>query len=130
MLKRTILLLMSDPLVRSVVCETLERAGYLVVPTGDLGSALDWLMQSNPDLLITRTYVSSLPGHEAASYLRKKRPAMRVLILGGLLDDDRLRNREALAGFEVFPKPYSGAQLLEKVREILDRSRPGFDASQ
>jgi DNA-binding response OmpR family regulator len=121
MSKKTILLLMSDPLVRAVVCETLEGAGYLVVPTGDLGSALDWLKQCTPDLLITRTYVSSLPGHEAASYLRAKRPLMRVLILGGLLDDDRLRHRVALAGFDVFPKPYSGAQLVEKVKEILDR---------
>ena len=121
MSKKTILLLMSDPLVRAVVCETLEGAGYLVVPTGDLGSALDWLKQCTPDLLITRTYVSSLPGHEAASYLRAKRPLMRVLILGGLLDDDRLRNRVTLAGFDVFPKPYSGAQLVEKVKEILDR---------
>src|SRR5579864_51990 len=121
MLKKTILLLMSDPLVRAVVCETLEGAGHLVVPAGDLGSALDWLKQCTPDLLITRTYVSSLPGHEAASYLRAKRPLMRVLILGGLLDDDRLRNRVTLAGFDVFPKPYSGAQLVEKVKEILDR---------
>ena len=121
MSKKTILLLMSDPLVRAVVCETLESAGYLVVPTGDLGSALDWLKQCTPDLLITRSYVSSLPGHEAASYLRAKRPLMRVLILGGLLDDDRLRNRVTLAGFDVFPKPYSGAQLVEKVKEILDR---------
>jgi DNA-binding response OmpR family regulator len=121
MSKKTILLLMSDPLVRAVVCETLEGAGYLVVPTGDLGSALDWLKQCAPDLLITRTYVASLPGHEAASYLRAKRPLMRVLILGGLLDDDRLRHRVELAGFDVFPKPYSGAQLVEKVREILDR---------
>jgi DNA-binding response OmpR family regulator len=121
MLNKTILLLMSDPLVRSIVCETLERAGYVVVSTGDLGSALDWLKHCTPDLLITRTYVSSLPGHEAASYLRAKRPLMRVLILGGLLDDYRLRHRVELAGFEVFPKPYSGAQLIEKVKEMLDR---------
>ncbi len=46
---------------------------------------------------------------------------MRVLILGGLLDDDRLRYREELEGFEVFPKPYTGAQLIEKVKEVLDR---------
>jgi DNA-binding NtrC family response regulator len=112
---------MSDPLVRSVFGETLERAGYLVVPTGDLGSALDRLKESAPNLLITRTYVSSMPGHEAAKYLRASHPLMRVLILGGLLDDDRLRYREELEGFEIFPKPYTGAQLIEKVKEVLDR---------
>jgi hypothetical protein len=45
---------------------------------------------------------------------------MRVLILGGLLDDPRLQYREELAGFEVFPKPYTAAQFLEKVKDVLN----------
>ena len=44
---------------------------------------------------------------------------MRILIVGGFLDDDRLLHRESLAGFEVFPKPYAAAQLIEKVKEVL-----------
>jgi hypothetical protein len=44
---------------------------------------------------------------------------MRVLIVGGLLDDDRLRNREALEGFAVYPKPYTAAELLAKVKDVL-----------
>jgi DNA-binding NtrC family response regulator len=121
MIKKTILLLISDGLMRSAVTETLERAGYVVVSTGDLGSALDWVTKCTADLLITRSYVSSMTGHEAAQCLKGKRPLMRVLMLGGFLDDDRLRNHEALAGFEVFPKPYTGAQLTEKVKEVLSR---------
>jgi hypothetical protein len=62
-----------------------------------------------------------MPGHEAAKYLRVRHPLMRVLILGGLLDDDWLRYREELEGFEIFPKPYTGAQLIEKVKEVLNR---------
>ncbi|MGH9743910.1 MAG: hypothetical protein ACRD51_16310, partial [Candidatus Acidiferrum sp.] len=49
--------------------------------------------------------------------------SMRVLVLGGILDDDRLKYREELAGFEVFPKPYTAAQLLEKVKDVLDSPR-------
>ena len=60
-----------------------------------------------------------MPGHDAAKYLRNKCPHMRVLMVGGLLDDDRLQNRAALEGFEVFPKPYSAAQLIEKVKGVL-----------
>ena len=44
---------------------------------------------------------------------------MRVLIVGGFLDDDRLRHREELGKFEVFPKPYTASQLLEKIKEVL-----------
>jgi DNA-binding response OmpR family regulator len=123
LMTRTILLLVSDPIVRSVLKETLEREGYTVVATGDLGHAVDLLKQSVPDLLITRTYVESLTGHDAALYLREKLLTMRVLIVGGLLDDTRLQNREALQGFDVFPKPYTPEELLAKVKDVLSKPR-------
>jgi two-component system response regulator YesN len=105
--------------------ETLEQEGYLVLPTGDLGTAVDRLKDTMPDLLITRTFVSTMPGHQAARYLRSKCPQMRVLIMGGMLDDDRLQYREALVGFEVFPKPYSASEFLEKIREVISKPREG-----
>ena len=62
-----------------------------------------------------------MPGHDAAVYLRKKCLRMKVLILGGRLEDDRLQNREELQGFEVFPRPYPAAEMFEKVREVLNK---------
>jgi DNA-binding response OmpR family regulator len=123
LMKTTILLLVSDPVVRSTLKETLERVGYTVLAAGDLGRAVDWLKDCTPDLLITRTYVEGLPGHDAAIYLRTKCTTMRVLILGGLLDDDRLQYREALHGFAVFPKPYTVAVLLQEVKNVLSAPR-------
>ena len=123
LLKTTILLLVSDPLVRSVMAETLENAGYMVLSAGDLGQAIDLLKHSAPDLLITRSYVQGLPGHDAAIYLRSKCTKMRVLMVGGHLDDDRLRHRIELQKFEVFPKPYTAAELLQKVKDVLHRPR-------
>lgn len=115
----TILLLISDQLVCTVVREALERAGYVVVPTHDLGTAVDWLTKCKPNLLITRSYVSGMTGHDAAKYLRTKVPAMPVLIAGGFLDDERIQYRAALEGFDIFPKPYGAAELLGKVKEVL-----------
>ena len=118
---RTILLLISDQLSLSVVQEVLEREGYVVLPTGNFRNEpwTGWT-SANPISLIVRSYISSMPGHEAAKYLHAKCPRMRVLILGGLLDDDRLKYRNELDGFHVFPKPYPAAQLLEKVKEVLN----------
>jgi hypothetical protein len=48
---------------------------------------------------------------------------MRVLIVGGFLDDEKLQYREEIAGFEVFPKPFTAAELLEKVKEVLKTVR-------
>jgi CheY-like chemotaxis protein len=122
-MKYTILLLVSDPVVRAVFKEALEHAGYTVLATGDLGNAVDRLKEMEPDLLLTRTYVEGMPGHDAAVYLRSKCLKMKVLIVGGLLQDDRLELRESLAGFEVFPPPYHRAELLDKVQQILEKPR-------
>ena len=123
LIKTTILLLVSDPIVRSVLQETLEREGYMVVAAGGVGEAVDRLKECTPDLLITRTYVQGLTGHDAAVYLRTKCTRMAVLILGGLLADERLQNREALQGFRVFPKPYTAAALLQEVKDVLSMQR-------
>ena len=116
LLKTTILLLVSDPIVRSVLQETLEHEGYMVMATGDLGQAVDRLKECAPDLLITRTYVQGLPGHDAAGL-------GATSLTYNVLDDQRLRNREELEGFRVFPKPYSAADFLQKVKEVLAEPR-------
>jgi CheY-like chemotaxis protein len=123
LLNTTILLLVSDPVVLSVLAETLESEGYMVLATSSVGQAVDQLKHCEPDLLITRAYVQGMPGHDAATYLRTKCTKMRVLMLGGLLDDPRLQHREAVAGFEVYPQPYTAANLLQKVKEVLSKPR-------
>jgi DNA-binding NtrC family response regulator len=122
----TILVLGSAPVVRSVISETLTRAGYTVLATGDVGKAVDILHQCTPDLLIIHPYVADLPGIEAAKYLHGKCPSMRVLMVAGLLDDDRLENPLALQGFKFFPKPFTAAQLLAEVKEVLSATGPQY----
>jgi DNA-binding NtrC family response regulator len=75
------------------------------------------------DLLITHPYVDNIPGHQAAKYLQGRNPGMGVLIVAGLLDDDRLQYRADMEGFDIFPPPFSAAQLLEKVDEALKAAR-------
>jgi DNA-binding response OmpR family regulator len=115
----TILFLASDPVIRSVICNALESQGYCVLPARDVGSAVDRLKGLTPDLLMVRHYTESLSGHEAAMYLRRMCPGIPLLIIGGILDDVGLENREILQGFEIFPKPFKAAELLDKVKEVL-----------
>lgn len=115
----TILLLTSDPEVRSVMQDLLERENYLVVAEGSLGGAIDRLKDLQPDLLIIRPYISSMPGHDAAIYLRTKRPGIPVLMFSGLLDDDRLNHRNKLEAFFVFPPPVAPERLVAEVRRVL-----------
>ena len=120
----TIMLFCSDAVIRSALRETLETQGHVVLPVGDVGEAVDRLRETRPDLLIIRTYVDNMAGHDAAKYLRTKRPGMRILMVSGLLDDDRISFRESVSGIEVFPKPFTAAELLEKVDEVLAKPTP------
>src|SRR5580698_1761588 len=111
-LKTTILVLISEPLVRLVIQELLERAGYLVMATGDLGTAVDRVSEGKPDLLIISPYVETISGHQAAKYLQSRCLSMRILMVAGFLDDDRLQYRAELEKVEMFPEPFTGDQLL------------------
>ena len=122
LIKTTILLLVSDPVVRSVLGDIGARRIYgpRYWRPGAGGGPAEGVHAGSVD----NPYLcSELAGHDAAMYLRTKCLKMRVLILGGLLDDERLQNREALQGFEVFPKPYTAAELLQKVKDVLSKPR-------
>jgi DNA-binding NtrC family response regulator len=114
-----ILLLSSESIVRTVMKEALERAGYVVFATGSLGVAVDTLADSRVELLITHPYVETISGYEAAKYLRGKNPKMAVLVVAGLLDDDRLRHRAKIEAIDIFPAPFSADQLIAEVAQVL-----------
>jgi DNA-binding NtrC family response regulator len=118
-----IMLLISDPDMRTVIRDSIASQGYIVQATGDIGVAVDRLKESTPDLLIIRPYINGMPGHEAVNYLRTKCPGLRVLMVGGLIDDDRLSYRDSLQSIHIFPKPFTAGQLLEAVREALDSQK-------
>jgi len=116
-----ILMLISDADIRAVMRDSLTSQGYLVQATGDIGYVVDRLREYTPDLLIIRPYIDSMPGHEAVRYLRTKSPGLRVLMVGGLMDDPGLDYQAE--NINVFPKPFSAEQLLGAVHEVLAASR-------
>jgi DNA-binding response OmpR family regulator len=117
-----IMLLVSDSVARVVIQETLEHGGYPVMAAGDLGTAVKRMSESKPDLLIIGPYIEDISGYDTAKFLRTKYHGLPVLMVAGLIDDDRLEYRLELEGFEVFPKPYSAAELLSKVKDMLSHS--------
>jgi DNA-binding response OmpR family regulator len=120
----TVMVFHAVPVVRTVIREILEREGYLVRATGDLGNAVDMVGESPPDLLLIGVSVGQVNGHDAAVYLREKCPSMRVLMIAGLPADERVEIWTKGEGFSVFPEPFAPAQLTASVREILAQGPP------
>ncbi len=115
----TILLLASDPLMRTILHEALEGAGYFVMTAANIGAAVDRLKEMRPDLLIVRPYIESMSGHMAANYLRARCPGLPVLMVAGFLDDDRIRVQNEIEDFHMLPKPFGKDELLRTVRDVL-----------
>jgi DNA-binding response OmpR family regulator len=120
----TILLLCSDSNLRLVMQEVLEEKGYVVLPASDLSRAVDWMSRCKPDLLLVRPYLSGISGYEAALYLRTKCHGIRIMMVSGFLQDDRLQYQWSLQGIEVFPKPFTGEEFLQKIANVLAAPRP------
>jgi CheY-like chemotaxis protein len=75
----TILLLSSEPVVRSVMKEALEHVGYIVLATGELGGAVDWLTSADVNLLITHPYTISRDTKLPSTYGQKNLTKWRFL---------------------------------------------------
>ncbi len=121
--KAIVLLLCSDSDVLGVLRAMLESTDYVVLPASNLASAVEQLEDVTPDLLIVRPYLESISGHEAAVYLRTKCNGMRVLMVGGLPNHERILYRESLHAVEIFPKPFTADEFLQKVASILTPAR-------
>ena len=108
-----------DLRIRHAIENALKSGGYFVLPAAEISRAVKWMEECTPDLLMVGHYTESISGHDAAVYMRKLCPGIPVLLIGGLLDDPCLTNREELRHFKIFPEPYKAAELLNKVAEVL-----------
>jgi DNA-binding NarL/FixJ family response regulator len=82
--------------------------------------------ESAPDLLVIDMYVANINGHDAALYLCQRCPSMRVLMLAGLPNDQRIEARTSGEGFFVFPAPFAPADLAAQVKATLESDvKPG-----
>jgi CheY-like chemotaxis protein len=102
--------------VRRFVARVLQDAGYVTVPAGDGGEAIEIVhAQSTFDVLVTDLMMPQMSGDELARRLRQEEPSLKVLYLTGF--SDRLfKEKSTLWQDEAFlDKPCSVKGLLEAV---------------
>ena len=113
----TILLVEDNATVRSAAKKILAECGYSVLEAGNGTEALAIARKGDRkiDLLLADIMMPGISGREVAECLRTKDPQIDVLYMSGY-------EGQSLTGDSVvlFRKPFTGAALLEKVRETLD----------
>lgn len=119
----TILLAEDDTVLRELLHEQLEGQGFRVLSAPDGSAALELAERyaGTIDLLVSDYVMPRTGGLELATWLRARRPEMRVLFISGSAFDAGPPGPAAALGASFLAKPFTEAALIAKVREALGR---------
>jgi two-component system cell cycle sensor histidine kinase/response regulator CckA len=123
--RETILLAEDEDEVRALTREVLERQGYRVLEASDGLEALRRYEAEGDriDLVLSDVVMPRMSGRELVDRVRAIRPDMRVLYMSGYTEDAIVRHGVRDASTVLLGKPFAPADLLAKIREVLDRVR-------
>ena len=118
----TVLLVEDEEDLRELVRSTLEEHGYQVLAASGRDQALQLLGDAaNPvDLLLTDLVMAGKNGRELGEEVRSQLPATKIVYMSGYTDDVVVRRGVIEAGMPFLQKPFRPADLLCKLRRVLD----------
>jgi CheY-like chemotaxis protein len=121
----TILLVEDHNLIRELVQEMLELAGYKVMAARDHDDAFRMMEEATPNLILLDIQLPGLDGYAVLRHLRgdlrfNKIPV--IALTAYAMDDDRQKGLEA--GFDGYlTKPIERILLLESIQALLAKRR-------
>lgn len=108
--------------VSALVAEILSDAGYTFTQVYDAEGAVQALKNdSSIDLLLTDIGLPRMDGRDLAALARTMRANLPVLYVSGYAENALDRQDLAGTGMDMLSKPFSGNDLLERIRTLLDR---------
>lgn len=120
-LRRTVLVVDDEAMVREVVCTYLEREGFTTVEAIDGAAALASVAEREPDLIILDVMLPKVDGYTVLSELRKQTHVPVILLTARAEEVDRVLGLE-LGADDYVVKPFSPRELAARVRSVLRRS--------
>ena len=110
---QTVLVVDDAPAIRLLCRVNLELDGHTVREAGNLGAARDALTDGQVSLVLLDVHVGPEDGLQFLDELRREHPELRVAMLTGSAELDRVRDRNPDA---VLGKPFE----LEALRDVID----------
>jgi len=119
----TVLVAEDDAPLRQLVTIVLESVGYTVITAVDGADAITKYMEHREriGLLLLDMIMPKKNGKAVRDALIKVNPEIKILFTSGYTMDLVTTAELTLPGFDFIHKPYQPVDLLNKVREILDR---------
>lgn len=117
--RATILIVDDEPMVRDVVRQMLEHAGFCVLAADGAAQAihLEGNTRGKIHLLLSDVVMPGIAGPVLAEFLGRRRPEMRVMLMSGHTDaDTKLWKNDWI----FLQKPFLPVELVKKVNEALN----------
>ncbi len=118
----TVLVVEDEVTVRDLAAYMLRRQGYVVLDAANGEEALKVAQQhqSPIHLLLTDTVMPKMSGKALADEFKIRYPQTKILFTSGYTDKEIVKDSVLESGIEFLPKPFSAAELVRKVRAVLD----------
>ncbi len=118
-----VLVVDDEPMVREVVVQYLEREGFSVAEAADGRTALSYVLDRRPDLVVLDVMLPAVDGLEVLGEIRKRHDVPVILLTARTEEADRVLGLE-LGADDYVVKPFSPRELTARVRSVLRRARP------
>jgi CheY-like chemotaxis protein len=120
----TILLIEDEPSLRDMVRRALTATGYIVIAAGDGAEAIRLSEpRSEPiDLVLTDMILPGMSGRELSVEFRRRFPGLPIIIMSGYTGETYPALEALPEGVGYLEKPFSLADLRNRVRESLDEA--------
>ena len=120
--RRRIVLVDDDPIVRRLLRTTLPSESYDVLEASDGDAALRLVDGAEPSLVVLDWHLPGRTGREVLAESKRRSPRLPVLVLTAEHDPEQ-RDRARRLGADVFlTKPFSPSELLEAIERLLGES--------
>ena len=120
MSRQTILIADDDAAIRTVLTQTLNRAGYDVRAAANAATLWHWVNDGEGDLVITDVVMPGRGGKSVAAIFREKFQDQPIIFISGYSVDiepgDLLRFQRSF----FMQKPIGPSEIAARIRAILD----------
>jgi two-component system cell cycle sensor histidine kinase/response regulator CckA len=122
----TVLVLEDQAEVRASIEKILRRYGYssVVAANGPGALAAARAYDGPIDLMLADVVLPGASGREIARQVVADRPSVRVLYMSGYTQEAIHHHGVVEQGLAFIQKPFTGGELVRKIREVLDADQP------
>ena len=122
----TVLIVEDEPAMREVTRRILARSGYHVIVAAGGHEAIEIAASHTGDIdvLLTNVVMPRMFGQEAAERICALRPGVQVLFMSGYAQGVLSSQGVVESGVNLIQKPFSEAQLLATLGQIIARATP------